>query len=205
MADVVRKIRLHGRLGALFGREHHFVCASPAEAIRALCTMVKGFETELISSKERGVGYVCFDGARSVSLEMLHAPAEAMTIHIAPVIQGSGSNGWVNVLLGVVIIAAAFFTGGASLSLAGGLTFSGIGGAMAFGLGVTLLVTGASQLMMPVDKGLTGVDSVDNGTSYHLNGVTNTTAQGNPVPVLYGSLPIGSAVISAGVYSEEKM
>jgi predicted phage tail protein len=32
----------------------------------------------------------------------------------------------------------------------------------------------------------------------------NLTAQGNPVPLLYGELIIGSSTISAGVYSEDQ-
>lgn len=64
--DTVRNIVLHGRLGKLFGREHRFMCSNTAGATRALCVMVKGFEAELISSKERGVGYLCFDGKRNV-------------------------------------------------------------------------------------------------------------------------------------------
>lgn len=81
---------------------------------------------------------------------------------------------------------------------------SGLAGQSAFGLGVAFLISGATQLMMPIDKGLTATDSVDNGTSYHINGATNTVAQGNPVPLLYGKMMIGSAVVSAGVYSEDK-
>lgn len=37
-----------------------------------------------------------------------------------------------------------------------------------------------------------------------LGGVTNTTAQGNPVPLLYGKRRIGGAIISTGVHIEDK-
>lgn len=43
-----------------------------------------------------------------------------------------------------------------------------------------------------------------NQASYAFGGVTNTTAQGNPVPLLYGRRRIGGAIISAGIYVEDQ-
>ncbi|CDH22124.1 hypothetical protein XBKQ1_970005 [Xenorhabdus bovienii str. kraussei Quebec] len=37
-----------------------------------------------------------------------------------------------------------------------------------------------------------------------LNVLRNTIAQGNSVPILYGSREIGGAIISAGVYTEDQ-
>ena len=39
--------------------------------------------------------------------------------------------------------------------------------------------------------------------SYTFSGPVNTTAQGQPVPVGYGRLIVGGAVISAGITTEE--
>ena len=47
-------------------------------------------------------------------------------------------------------------------------------------------------------------DGPNNGASYNFNGPVNTTAQGNPVPLLYGELFVGSSTISAGIYSEDQ-
>ena len=71
-------------------------------------------------------------------------------------------------------------------------------------LGTALMLGGVMQLLSPQQKGLSAKDSPDNGASYHFNGPVNTTAQGNPVPLLYGELIVGSAVISAGIYSEDQ-
>ena len=43
----------------------------------------------------------------------------------------------------------------------------------------------------------------ENKPSYSFNGAVNTTAQGHPVPVGYGRLVVGSAVISAGIDVDE--
>ena len=71
-------------------------------------------------------------------------------------------------------------------------------------LGTALMLGGVMQLLSPQQKGLSAKDSPDNGASYNFNGPVNTTAQGNPVPLLYGELIVGSAVISAGIYSEDQ-
>lgn len=45
--------------------------------------------------------------------------------------------------------------------------------------------------------------SPDNKPSYAFGGPVNSTAQGNPVGVLYGKRRIGGAVISAGIYADD--
>lgn len=57
----------------------------------------------------------------------------------------------------------------------------------------------------PSPRGLSTKDSPQNQASYVFNGPVNTTAQGGPVPVLYGELEIGSAVASAGIYAEDQL
>ena len=43
----------------------------------------------------------------------------------------------------------------------------------------------------------------ENTPSTYFDGAVNTTAQGHPVPIGYGKLIVGSAVISAGLTVEE--
>jgi predicted phage tail protein len=76
---------------------------------------------------------------------------------------------------------------------------------MMFGMGVSMAMGGVVQLLSPQQRGLSTRDSPDNGASYSFNGPVNTSAQGNPVPVLYGRMIVGSAVISAGIYAEDQV
>ncbi|MGT3282611.1 tail assembly protein, partial [Yersinia enterocolitica] len=46
--------------------------------------------------------------------------------------------------------------------------------------------------------------SAENTASYAFGGPVNTVAQGNPVAIGYGERRIGGAIISAGVYAEDK-
>lgn len=203
MTEKVKTIRLYGTLGTRFGRVHKYVCTSTADAIRTLCTMIPGFQTFLNESKDKGLGFSCFVGKENIGEESLHAPTGDEDIRIAPMILGSGRGGFFQVLLGAVLVGAAFLSGGVTLA-AGKLAFTGVMGQMAFGLGVSMIIGGVTQLLTPQPKGLTGVESPNNGASYNFNGPVNVTAQGNPVPVLYGEAIIGSIAISGDIYSEDQ-
>lgn len=74
---------------------------------------------------------------------------------------------------------------------------------LSFSLGVAMMLGGVSQLLTRQPKGLAGVDDPDNGASYNFNGPVNVTAQGNPVPVLYGEMIVGSVTVSGDMYSED--
>lgn len=115
-----------------------------------------------------------------------------------PVVVGSKQAGVFQVILGAAMIAAAFFTGGASISA---------WGAVSTGLaisGASMALGGVIQMLSPQAGGLASKQDADNKASYAFGGVTNTTAQGNPVPLLYGKRRIGGAIISAGIYAEDQ-
>jgi len=203
MPDRLRTIRLYGRLGATFGRVHRFVCNDTAGAIRALCQMVPGFQAALYESKDKGIAYACFIGRQNIGEDMLNAPVGNDDIRIAPVIQGSGRGGFFQVILGAALIGLSFLPGG--MTIAGGVLKAGsVWGSMAFGMGVSMVLGGVSQLLVKQPQGITGVESPDNGASYNFNGPANVTAQGNPVPVLYGEMIVGSVTVSGDMFSEDQ-
>ncbi len=67
----------------------------------------------------------------------------------------------------------------------------------------SMAVGGVVQMLSPQVSGLRMRQEPDNKPSYAFGGPVNTTASGNPVPLLYGQREIGGAIISAGVYAEE--
>lgn len=204
MSDQLRTIRLYGYLGAQFGRVHRLAVASCAEAVQALCVLLPGFERELMTSKDRGVGYACFLGRRNLADDQLCDLAGQEDIRIAPMVQGAKRGGLFTLVLGAALFfAAPYLVNPATAGLLGE------GGAMVFGAGVgsmgkLLMLSGVTQLLSPQQKGLSTADGPDNGASYNFNGPVNTSAQGNPVPLLYGELIIGSAAISAGIFAEDQ-
>ncbi|HFK5674614.1 TPA: tail assembly protein [Enterobacter asburiae] len=195
MCESVRTIRLYGVLGTTFGREFQLSVASPKEAIRALCVIVPGFEGFLNTSKQRGLTYAVFSGKRNLNDDELSMDQSSADIRIAPVILGSKRRGVFQTILGVALVAvgavASYFGGGAV-----GVPLMQFGAAMALG--------GVVQMLSPQTTGLASKQSADNKASYAFGGVTNTTAQGNPVPLLYGKRRIGGAIISAGIYVDDQ-
>lgn len=189
MSDQIKTIRLYGTLGAKFGRVHRLAVGSPAEAVRALCSQVRGFEAFLTRSKDMGLGYAVFAGKRNLSQHELQGPVGDEDIRLAPIVLGSKNGGIFQVILGAVLIIVGYvlspFTGGASLALVP--------------LGWSMVLGGIVQLLTPVPKDKGSKDRADNTASFTFNGPINTQAQGNPIGVLYGELIIGSAVGSAGI------
>lgn len=199
----MKTILLYGYLGQQFGRVHQYEVRTPAEAIRAMCVTINGFRAAV---KPRGAYRIILGGKDGLSKDRLSHPAsDKESIRIVPVISGA-SGGVGQIILGAVIIAAAFFTGGASLAasgfLTGGITTTFWGG-IAVGIGSSLIMGGISQILFKPPTS-TSTERPDNKPSFTFDGAINTAAQGNPVPVFYGGpMIIGSQVISAGLAVEQ--
>ncbi|ADO48136.1 lambda tail assembly I [[Enterobacter] lignolyticus SCF1] len=188
------RIELGGDLGKVFGKIHHRLISKAHEATRALAATVDGFEKYMLSSKRRGITYAVFKGKKNIGEDDLGYPVTGEVIRVVPVIIGSKKAGLLQTILGAVLVVAGYalsgFTGGASLALVAP--------------GVALMAGGVIQMLSPQPAGLASKQDPDNRASYAFGGVTNTTAQGNPVPLLYGKRRIGGAIISAGIYVEDK-
>ncbi|GAB2314496.1 tail assembly protein [Stenotrophomonas geniculata] len=193
MAERLRTIRLYGLLGARFGRKFRLAVSNPAEAVRALCVLLPGFQQYLMGAKDKGMEFAVFVGRQNLSKEQLQDPPGSDDIRIAPVLVGSKRGGILQTILGVVLIVVGAYTGNGQLIYSGAV--------MALG--------GVAQMLAPQPKGLGAKDSAENTPNYSMNGAVNTQAQGNPVPVAYGGhdnkgMFVGSAVISGGIYAEDQ-
>lgn len=197
----LKTIRLYGVLGAKFGREHRLAIDSPREAIKALSILYDGFEQFLANAHLRGLEFAVFKGKRNIAKDELHLDT-CEDIRIAPVIKGSKRGGFFQTVIGVALIAAAtYFTGGLGVAFTAG----GWAGAAAMS-GAAMAIGGIVQMLSPQPRGLSMRQDADNKPSYAFGGAVNTTAQGNPVPLLYGlgRREIGGALISAGIYTEDQ-
>ena len=199
---MLRKVILAGELGKKYGRNHSFAVATPAEAIRALCANFPGFANDLIKSAERNVAYkVVVDKDPIPDLDYIHNPF-SKALRIVPVIGGAKRGGLMAVVIGAALIASAFFLPATPL-IAGLGALSPSLSSIAFGIGTSLALGGISQMLAPQPKAQKPFEPPENKPSYSFNGAVNTTLQGQPVPVGYGRLIIGSAVISAGISADE--
>ena len=197
-----RTVRLYGVLGSRFGRTFRLALDSntPAEAIAALSAQLKGFREFLLGAKDRGLGFAVFVGKRNLKEDELTSPSGAGDIRIAPILLGSKNGGVFNIILGAILIVV----GSIGQYTPWGQAYGGqIWGPYLTNWGTAMLIGGVIQLLSPPPKAPRNTDRAGNQPSYVFNGAINTQAQGNPVPVLYGRMIVGSAVISAGIHAED--
>ena len=183
----LRKVKLYGKLRK-FGNEFYLAVRTPAEAIRALCVQIPGFEKFLAESKKNNLEYAVFNGKQNIGEEELEFEGNG-DIRIAPIISGSKRNGLFQTILGAVMIVAGVFT-------------STMGGSFLVQAGVALVAGGVVQMLSPQPKGIDIRAPTENKPSYSFGSAVNTTAYGNPIPILAGLRTVGGAIISAGIYTE---
>lgn len=193
--EVMTTIKLSGSLAKMFGRAHQRLISTPREVFRALSVTVPGFEKYLNTSKARGLTYTVMVGKRNISESDLDFPNAGQEIRIVPVIIGSKRAGVLQTILGAVLVAVSVWMPGVSIATSN----------MMFAAGASMALGGVAQMLSPQPGGLASKQDADNKASYAFGGVTNTTAQGNPVPLLYGRRRIGGAIISAGIFTEDKL
>ena len=186
---------LYGNLGAEFGRVHHYDVATPIEALQALSVTIKGFKKSFIDG---GSYRILVGGKNDLTLdETVNPISNKESIKIIPLISGAGkSKGIFNIILGAALI---HFSGG----LATGLSSSFMTKATFQQVGMSLIMSGVSQLLFPPPKAPVSQERPENMPSFIFNGAVNTTRQGNPVPLCYGRMIVGSQVISAGLSVEQ--
>ena len=111
---------------------------------------------------------------------------------ITPVVAGAGG-GTGQILLGIGLIALTLIPGG--LPIAGTLaTKIGL-------LGGALVLSGIAQVISPQPQ-LSDLDAGRDAAkleSFSISNVVNTSRQGLPVPIAYGRVFVGSAVLSSGL------
>lgn len=183
---------------------HRFYVASPAEAIKAMMFQVKGFKEAFVSSEKKGLKFAVITDKRNIREAEELLMGKPKVVNIVPKYEGRKSQG-VTFLLAAVAIAAVVFTGGAAGFGAGAWFAAGsTSAAVATNLAVALALGGITQLLTPQPKGLNTTSDAANKPSYAFGGPVNTTAQGQPVPVLYGQREVGGAIASASILAEDQ-
>lgn len=212
---MMRTMKLYGGLKKKFGPKLQFDAVSPADMIRAAVVLVDGFEDEI---KKGSYHFIRGDLDTGIELQevSMHVTFGSTTeVHLVPVgsVHGRGAG---KILLGAVMIGAAFATGGVSLvgnsgivgagavstwsASSGLLAFSGFMGTVAK-IGLVMMLGGISSLLTPKTK--LNRSGLDRNESFLFSGATNTALQGDAIPLVYGEVWAGSRVISAGIDVEQ--
>tara|TARA_R100000278_G_scaffold1035_3_gene2267 strand:- start:861 stop:1460 length:600 start_codon:yes stop_codon:yes gene_type:complete len=197
----MKVVKVYGALRKRLGQcRFEFDVATPAQAIKALCVNFPGLEKWLIDSEKDGVGYrvaVSKEKVTEQDVSSLLMPfSDKEVFSITPVVAGAG-RGTGQILAGVALVALTLVPGG--LPIAGTLaTKIGL-------LGGSLILSGIATAISPQpDMGLERGREAAKLESFVFNNVVNTSKQGLPVPIAYGRVFVGSAVLSSGLDVDQK-
>ena len=210
------KINLHGSLKK-YGESFNFDVKTPAMAIRALVSQIKGIGEDIRTNKfilKVGKG----QESRSISAGVMQLSfgRKDKEFHIIPALEGSG--GRVGAIIKIVVGVALLAVGVGGAILAGGAAGAGLGGAAfsIFGATVTwggIAATGLAITLAGVSAALTSRPDLDSSAytsrerpddrpSFLFTAPKNRSEQGMPIPIVYGKMRVGSVTVSTGLATE---
>ncbi|XGC34040.1 tail assembly protein [Escherichia coli] len=165
-----------------------------AEAIRALATQLPVFRQKL-SDGWYQVRIAGRDAGETELSSRLNEPlANGAVIHIVPRLAGAKSGGVFQAVLGAALIATAIWMPGISIA------FSDI----LFSMGAAMTLGGVAQMLAPKAK-TPDYRATDNGRqNTYFSSLDNMIAQGNPMPVPYGEMLVGSRRISQDISTRDE-
>ena len=161
-----------------------------AEAIRALSMQMPGFRRQMNEGWYQ-IRIAGDDTAPEAVYARLHEQlGEGTVIHIVPRLAGAGKGG-LQIVLGAAANVGSFFTAGASMALWGSL-------------GASMILGGVAQMLAPKAK-TPDYRATDNGRqNTYFSSLDNMIAQGNPMPVPYGEMLVGSRRISQDISTRDE-
>ena len=186
----MKVVKVYGALRKKLGQcRFEFYADTPAQALKALCVNFPGLERWLIDREGEGIGFRVTVGRERITngnVEDLALPwSEREVFSITPVICGAG-RGFGEILAGIGLIALSFVVPFASTVL--------------FNFGVALVLGGVAQMLSPQpDLGFNNGKDAARLESFTFSNIVNTSKQGLPVPIAYGRVFTGSAVLSSGL------
>ena len=142
---------------------------------------------------------------RELDIEQLQDPiGETEEIKIVPVMIGAkGAKKFIAgaILVGIVVATGGFGGAAIGLGIVGGGSIA-IGTIVA-GIGVSLMLSGISEVLTPTPESPTDdvdKDSTDPSSNYQFSGVQNISRSGIPISLIYGwEVIVGSVVVSNGI------
>lgn len=181
-------ICLYGNISE-FGNRFKLDVRDTAEAIRLLTSQLPKLKSMLKNGYYRLRVDKQETDSESLNQNMSYCLHENSIVHIVPVIQGAKEGGLFGIVLGAVMIGAAFFTGGTSIAAWGAMQ---TGLAMAGG---AMMLSGAAMMLTPLPK-VNEQKQQEQSKSTSFSSLDNMIPQGRPVPLIYGEIMIGSLVVA---------
>jgi predicted phage tail protein len=188
------KILLHGRLKKYASEAIEVSVDTVEQAVHALCLHCPSMKQERIKERitMQILGYECKDS--------LYAKLDPSVteLHFFPAFVGAGgkSGGFLQIAIGIALIAIAAPAGLALLS--------GTMGSIALSMGISLALGGLMQLMAPAPNRDSGNDgATDPAASKYIGATVNSTKIGTRIPIIYGMVRAGGHYISFDVDAKD--
>lgn len=190
-------VYLSGPLIRKFFRKKDYLLDSQNtwEVFRALKATLAGFEQEIKRLEALGMRFAIYRNRKNVGEDDFERGG-ATEVRIVPVVEGSKRAGGMQTVLGVVLIALAYFNPFGY--------FSGPAVSAMYAAGAANVAGGVMQMLSPQARGLSQSGAPENLPSYAFGSAKNTTASGNPVPICIGERRWGGATISASIEAQDK-
>lgn len=191
------KLYLHGHLKSKVQKD--FVEVEATTLYDALHSLAFRYQKELKAPLDIGRWRIMIKDYETK--ESWFVPLYSNEIHVFPTFRTAKSK-WVQVGIGVVLMAVAFVTTGPVGSVM--TTSIGVGeatvGTMVFTAGLNLTLQGVVNLLTPTPKNDTLSSSTENNSKY-LGAQGNTVAAGTRIPFGYGMFKVSGHFISYNVSS----
>jgi predicted phage tail protein len=210
----MKVVKVYGSLRKRLGQcRFEFDVNTPAQAIKALCVNFPGLDKWLIDSEQDGVGYrvaVSKEKITEQDVSPLLTPfSEREVFSITPVVAGAG-RGSGQILAGLALVTAAIvfapaaggflgIGGSGAITSATGFTLGAAASSAIGSIGLSLTLSGIATSISPQPGLDSTLDESVQLESFTFSNVVNTQRQGMPVPIAYGRLFVGSAVLSSGL------
>ncbi|EOH8598259.1 tail assembly protein, partial [Salmonella enterica] len=196
----VAKICLHGDLQR-FGRRFSLSIKTGAEGVYALAMQIPGFR-EKMSEGWYQIRIAGEDVSEETLSARLHEPLPpGAVIHIVPRMEGAKNSGLFQVIAGAALIVASFIPG---LNVAVWAGMAATWSSLAFSIGASLMLGGVAQMLTPKPQS-PSAHHADNGKqNVYFSSLDNMIAQGNPLPILYGEMLVGSRRISQSLSTRDE-
>lgn len=183
------KVFIHGRLGKEFGEYFELYISKPKDVLLALDANCEGFQKRMIDLAKSGAQYSLIADDQAIgAVEDYISKRKIKEIHIVPTLFGSGV-GALAIGVGVIAYAASFYATGVVAAILVAVAVAAIS------YGVQVLMTKPPSGNLVGQTGEAGATS----KSYLFSNRENITQQGGPVPLGYGRLRLGSAVVQQSI------
>ena len=193
------QVTLHGILAKEFKKTFSLAIKRPKEVFDAISCTHNNFRHRIVELANQGVHFTLLvDGKKMTTIEELSIVSDNQQIDIVPLVCGAGKAGAI-----IAVIALGVLTGGAGFAMGAGMLAGGatLGSALV-NIGVGLVMMGIQMALAPkpkMDRPSADVNSAKQ--SFLFSSKANVAEQGIPVPVGYGRLRVGSAVIQSTIKS----